>query len=66
MKNPNADGPPELWLLCSPGDPDAKELSFDQLDCDDLCEPPVIMVRIIQSEMMEKKSDPYYYFSLTC
>ncbi|CAF4927583.1 unnamed protein product [Rotaria sp. Silwood1] len=54
VKNPNSDGPSELWLLCSPDDPDAKEISFDELDCDDLFEPPVIMSDMLAALARQK------------
>ncbi|CAF4738207.1 unnamed protein product, partial [Rotaria sp. Silwood2] len=54
VKNPNSDGPSELWLLCSPDDPDAKEISFDELDCDDLFEPPVIMSDMLAALVRQK------------
>ncbi|CAF0897801.1 unnamed protein product, partial [Rotaria sordida] len=54
VKNPNSDGSSELWLLCSPDDPDAKEISFDELDCDDLFEPPVTMVDMLAALARQK------------
>ncbi|CAF1329700.1 unnamed protein product [Adineta steineri] len=41
IPNPKTDGPRELWLVCSPGDPNAVELTLDQMNSEELCEPPV-------------------------
>ncbi|CAF1275972.1 unnamed protein product [Adineta steineri] len=41
IPNPKPDGPRELWLVCSPGDPNAVELTLDQMNSEELCEPPV-------------------------
>jgi vacuolar protein-sorting-associated protein 4 len=43
VPNPKPDGPRELWLSCTPGDPAGEELSLDKIKSDELCEPPVTM-----------------------
>ncbi|CAM4776536.1 unnamed protein product [Rotaria magnacalcarata] len=43
VQNPKPDGPRELWLTCSPGDPYAQALTLDQIKSEELCEPPVTM-----------------------
>jgi hypothetical protein len=47
VPNPNPDGPRTLWLACSPGDPEAEVLTLEKIKSDELCEPPVTMVRIL-------------------
>ncbi|CAF3182809.1 unnamed protein product, partial [Rotaria socialis] len=44
VQNPKPYGPRELWVACSPGDPDAQSLTLDTIEPDELCEPPVTMV----------------------
>ena len=44
MSNPKPDGPRQLWLACSPGDPQAEPLTLDAIKSDELCEPPVSIV----------------------
>ncbi|CAF1109139.1 unnamed protein product [Rotaria sordida] len=41
VPNPNPDGSRHLWLVCSPGDPEAQELTLDKIKSEELCEPPV-------------------------
>ncbi|CAF4538582.1 unnamed protein product [Rotaria sp. Silwood2] len=43
IPNPNLDGPRQLWLACLPRDPDAVELTLDQIKSEELAEPPVTM-----------------------
>ncbi|CAF3543956.1 unnamed protein product [Rotaria socialis] len=43
VQNPKPDGPREVWLTCSPGDPYAQALTLDQIKSEELCEPPVTM-----------------------
>ncbi|CAF1144934.1 unnamed protein product [Rotaria magnacalcarata] len=43
VQNPNAYGPRQLWLVCSPLDPDAQELTLSEIKSKELCEPPVTM-----------------------
>ncbi|CAM4866752.1 unnamed protein product [Rotaria socialis] len=43
VQNPKPYGPRELWVACSPGDPDAQSLTLDTIEPDELCEPPVTM-----------------------
>jgi len=43
VPNPKPDGPRELWLVCSPGDAGAEELTLEKVKSDELCEPPVTM-----------------------
>jgi hypothetical protein len=35
-----------MWLACSPGDPDAEELTLEKIKSEELCEPPVSIVSI--------------------
>ncbi|CAF3443097.1 unnamed protein product [Rotaria socialis] len=44
VQNPEPDGPREVWLTCSPGDPGAQSLTLDTIEPDELCEPPVTML----------------------
>ncbi len=46
VPNPKPDGPRELWLACSPGDPAAEAITLDKVNSDELMEPPVTMVSI--------------------
>jgi len=41
VANPKPDGPRQLWLVCSPGDREAQEMTLDQIKPEELCEPPV-------------------------
>ncbi|CAF5180503.1 unnamed protein product, partial [Rotaria magnacalcarata] len=41
VQNPSPNGPRLLWLACSPGDTDAVELKLDDINSEELCEPPV-------------------------
>jgi len=41
VPNPKPDGPRELWLVCSPGDPAAEPLTLDKVKSDEIFEPPV-------------------------
>ncbi len=49
VPNKNPDGPRYVWLICSPGDPNAEELTLDKIKSEELFEPPVIMVSIYQT-----------------
>jgi hypothetical protein len=46
VPNPKPEGPRELWLACSPGDPVGEPLTLDKIKSDELCEPPVTIVSI--------------------
>ncbi len=46
VRNLNPTGPPQLWVSCSPGDPNAKEMTLDDMKSEELYDPPVIMVSI--------------------
>ncbi|UJR33321.1 hypothetical protein I4U23_020771 [Adineta vaga] len=41
--NRNADEPTHLWFACSPGDTNAKSLTLEKIDPDELGDPPVSM-----------------------
>ncbi|CAF4551625.1 unnamed protein product, partial [Didymodactylos carnosus] len=43
VKNPQQGGPDFLWEACSPGAPQATELTLDEIKADELYEPPVTM-----------------------
>lgn len=45
IQGPNE--PALVWLACSPGDPAAVEMMLDSIDPDEICDPPVTMVRIV-------------------
>ena len=45
IPNPNATGPAEVWTCCSADDDGAVEMLIDMIAADQLCEPPVSMVR---------------------
>ncbi|CAF4630791.1 unnamed protein product [Rotaria magnacalcarata] len=44
---PNAYGPQRFWLVCSPLDPDAQELTLNEIKSKELCEPPVTMKNML-------------------
>ena len=46
VNNLSSDSPRQLWLPCSPGDPEAVELTLDQIQPEELCEPPVTIVSV--------------------
>ncbi|CAF2590716.1 unnamed protein product [Rotaria sp. Silwood2] len=54
ISNRNPDGPRQLWLACSPGDPDAVELSLDNIKSEELCEPPVTMPDMVAALSTQK------------
>ncbi|CAF3343231.1 unnamed protein product [Rotaria sp. Silwood1] len=54
VPNPKPDGPRQLWLVCSPGDPDAEELTLDKIKSDELCEPPVSMSDMLAALATQK------------
>ncbi|CAF2062347.1 unnamed protein product [Rotaria magnacalcarata] len=54
VKNPESDGPLEVWLTCSPGDADAQSLTIDRIDPDELCEPPVTMSDMVAALATQK------------
>ncbi|CAF3206591.1 unnamed protein product [Rotaria sp. Silwood2] len=56
VKNPEHDGPNELWLMCSPGDPAAQSLTLDKITPDELCEPPVIMSDMLTALATQKST----------
>jgi hypothetical protein len=62
VQNPNPNGPREVWLACSPGDPDAEILTLDKIKPEELCEPPVTMVSICQKFLKQKNHVMSYYF----
>ncbi|CAF3343222.1 unnamed protein product [Rotaria sp. Silwood1] len=43
-----------LWLICSPGDPDAEELTLDKIKSDELREPPVTMSDMLAALATQK------------
>ncbi|CAF2994986.1 unnamed protein product [Rotaria sp. Silwood2] len=43
VQNPKPNGPRQLWLVCSPEDPAAQELTLDKIKSDELYEPSVSM-----------------------
>lgn len=43
VPNPKPDGPRMVWLSCSPAEQGAVEMTLDQIQSDELCEPPVTM-----------------------
>ena len=64
ITNPKPDGPRQLWLVCSPGDPQAQEMTLDQIPSEELCEPPVTIVS--QSAKENFRSNSFVLFSKTC
>jgi len=54
IPNPNADGPRQLWLVCSPGDPYAEELTLDKINPEELCEPPVTISDMLAALATQK------------
>ncbi|CAF3040830.1 unnamed protein product [Rotaria sp. Silwood2] len=54
VQNPKPDGPHQLWLPCSPGDPGAVELTLDNIKSDELCEPPVTMSDMLAALLTQK------------
>ncbi|CAF1328459.1 unnamed protein product [Rotaria sp. Silwood1] len=54
VSNPNPDGPRQLWLVCSPGDQDAVELTLDKIKPEELAEPPVTMNDMIAALSTQK------------
>ncbi|CAF4896390.1 unnamed protein product, partial [Rotaria sp. Silwood1] len=56
VPNPKPDGPRQLWLVCSPGDPDAQELTLDKIKSDELCEPPVSMSDMLAALATQKRT----------
>ena len=56
MPNPKSDGPRQLWLACLPEDPDAEPLTLDMIKSEELCEPPVTIVRGSEMMLREKVS----------
>jgi len=39
-----------VWVSCSPGDKNAQEMTLDSIKPEELCDPPVTMVRISKQE----------------
>ncbi|CAF3874355.1 unnamed protein product, partial [Rotaria sp. Silwood1] len=56
VPNPKPCGPRQLWLVCSPGDPDAQELTLDKIKSDELCEPPVSMSDMLAALATQKRT----------
>jgi len=54
VSNPNPDGPRQLWLVCSSGDPDGVELTLDKIKPEELCEPPVTMKDMLAALSTQK------------
>ncbi|CAF3933450.1 unnamed protein product [Rotaria sordida] len=54
VPNSKPDGPRQLWLPCSPGDPDAVELTLDNIKPEELCEPPVTMSDMLAALSTQK------------
>lgn len=46
----------DLLTPCSPGDPGAREMSWDNVPSDKLCEPPVTMADLMKSLSTQKKT----------
>ncbi|CAF1408838.1 unnamed protein product, partial [Rotaria sordida] len=56
VQNRNHEGPSELWLACSPGDPNAQSLTLDKISSDELCEPPVTMPDMLAALVTQKST----------
>ncbi|CAF0817610.1 unnamed protein product [Adineta ricciae] len=56
MPNPNVDPnePTHLWFPCSPGDASAKSLTLDNIDPDEIGEPPVTMTDMLAAVETQK------------
>jgi vacuolar protein-sorting-associated protein 4 len=54
VANPKSEGPRELWLACSPGDPAAEPLTLDKINPDELCEPPVTISDMMAALVTQK------------
>ncbi|CAF1555736.1 unnamed protein product [Rotaria sordida] len=54
IRNPKAYGPRHLWLVCSPEDLAAEEITLDKIKSEDLCEPPVTMKDMIAALATQK------------
>ncbi|CAF4009911.1 unnamed protein product [Rotaria sordida] len=54
IQNLKSDGPPELWLPCSPGDLGAVETKLDDIKPEELCEPPVTMSDMLAALSTQK------------
>jgi vacuolar protein-sorting-associated protein 4 len=54
VPNPKSEGPRELWLACSPGDPAAEPLTLDKINPDELCEPPVTISDMMAALVTQK------------
>ncbi|CAM4895388.1 unnamed protein product [Rotaria socialis] len=54
VQNPSPNGPRLLWLACSPGDTDAVELKLDDINSEELCEPPVTISDMVAALSTQK------------
>jgi len=54
IPNPKPDGPRQLWLVCSPGDSNAVELTLDKIPPEELCEPPVTISDMLAALATQK------------
>ncbi|CAF1415943.1 unnamed protein product, partial [Didymodactylos carnosus] len=54
VKNPQRGGSEFLWAACSPGDPQAIELTLDEIKADELYEPPVTMGEMLAALSTKK------------
>ncbi|CAF3536160.1 unnamed protein product [Rotaria sp. Silwood1] len=54
VPNSKSDGPRQLWLVCSPGDSGAVELTLDKIKSEELCEPPVTMSDMLAALSIQK------------
>jgi len=54
VQNPKPDGPRQLWLACSPGDREGVEMTLDQIESEELCEPPVTIADMLAALSTQK------------
>ncbi|CAF0776148.1 unnamed protein product [Rotaria sp. Silwood1] len=54
VQNPEHDGPSQLWLACSPGDPAAQSFTLEKITPNELCEPPVTMSDMVAALATQK------------
>ncbi|UJR13878.1 hypothetical protein I4U23_000886 [Adineta vaga] len=54
VKNPNPNGPRQLWVSCSPGDFGAKEMALEEIKSEELCDPPVVMSDMLAALSTQK------------
>ncbi|CAF1511295.1 unnamed protein product [Adineta ricciae] len=54
IQNPNKNGPRQLWISCSPGDAGAKEMTLEEINSEELCDPPVLMSDMLAALSTQK------------